>query len=1060
MEKRLYNFFYKTKGAVAVFMVIILVPLVTTCCLFVDASRIKLARSVIQSSSDTALSTVLSGFDADLAEIYGMMASAQNNKEAINAAKEYFKKSMVSQGLDSAYADRFSNTLAGLMNGDDFSTVDDLLKISLDEGAEVKIEPATNGNLTNYTLLRSEIVEFMKYRGPIEGVTELFDTFINIKNDLNDSKEVSKLTEKENDYYEKQKALMEYLEDAYKDILNYNDCNFESVAKTGVNWDSAITKEKSTSLRDSMKKGSQNSKDYKNYNEFYVKDLCYYDANQSKLSVYSPPTIKIAGKTNAPVKKYGANNLKQGLESLQSKIETFGVRKAYVTNAANILNKQGSYKPGAWMRSQVYWKTDKESQFLSVYNGSNTGSIAYKYDLLAKAQVPPADLEATEILPVPKLKKSSNGLGDKENQTYGDCLKSYRDFLLGTNGIYPRGSVYSEYNTYVSGLKSVSKKYVEQFTGEKNDINAGTKRIGNYLAKAESGLDSTQNYLESAMSNLKKAKSAFEELETAKTEWKTQYDNADIKNANTKNEMKKHYDEAVKQLQDLNIKKESITKFRDRVSNTKSMLKTLENAIGSYKYGSKKISSILKYDTFKSAAGINASNIPEAETELNNYVNTTFNNKMSYPDVSKIGITNKNQPNFNASDNVTADVALYKWMQKKFVDKNGRKIDPRNPSDDRKKNEDKFNAEDENEDGKTDKVNLDGSDCSTTQLSKIPNKPSGGAATDSGIDPKSKDKKNNISNMSSGVSSLFKDMGDSLANLRDDMYVLLYITNMFSYDTFTKEKNYEKSKNNGQEGRFARCTLTNVEINTANNYSFGNEIEYIIYGKSNESNKKASYGTIYAIRYALDLVYALTHFWSGTNATAVAIETTASGIAAATCGVIPEPLTKIIMILALTALEANSDIDILKTGYPLAVVKSPDVWRYSLDLSVNSGDSSKPTASVGKSLKNMQSANEQQDIKLQYSGYLKLILLMKLLTNDKPIIMRTADVIQANMQKQGSKNFLMSKAVVYYKLEVNCRSSILMLTLPVVNQTMSEVNGKKTEIKPFNKFTVTTYRGY
>ncbi len=52
------QFFQKTKGSVTIFLVIILVPVIAVCTIFVDASRIKLAQGMAQSSADLALNTV------------------------------------------------------------------------------------------------------------------------------------------------------------------------------------------------------------------------------------------------------------------------------------------------------------------------------------------------------------------------------------------------------------------------------------------------------------------------------------------------------------------------------------------------------------------------------------------------------------------------------------------------------------------------------------------------------------------------------------------------------------------------------------------------------------------------------------------------------------------------------------------------------------------------------------------------------------------------------------------------------------------------------------------
>ena len=52
--------FYKNNGAISVFLVLILVPIITVSSVFVDASRLRMAESVAVSAADLTLENVLS----------------------------------------------------------------------------------------------------------------------------------------------------------------------------------------------------------------------------------------------------------------------------------------------------------------------------------------------------------------------------------------------------------------------------------------------------------------------------------------------------------------------------------------------------------------------------------------------------------------------------------------------------------------------------------------------------------------------------------------------------------------------------------------------------------------------------------------------------------------------------------------------------------------------------------------------------------------------------------------------------------------------------------------
>ena len=83
--------FRKRNGSVSVFLTIILVPVIVISCLFVDASRTKLASSVVSSAGDLTLNTVLTQYDGILNDYYGLMASSQTIDEFLSHADEYFQ---------------------------------------------------------------------------------------------------------------------------------------------------------------------------------------------------------------------------------------------------------------------------------------------------------------------------------------------------------------------------------------------------------------------------------------------------------------------------------------------------------------------------------------------------------------------------------------------------------------------------------------------------------------------------------------------------------------------------------------------------------------------------------------------------------------------------------------------------------------------------------------------------------------------------------------------------------------------------------------------------------
>lgn len=98
-------------------------------------------------------------------------------------------------------------------------------------------------------------------------------------------------------------------------------------------------------------------------------------------------------------------------------------------------------------------------------------------------------------------------------------------------------------------------------------------------------------------------------------------------------------------------------------------------------------------------------------------------------------------------------------------------------------------------------------------------------------------------------------------------------------------------------------------MNTTNNYAYGKEVEYIIYGGSNSSNLTKAYGSIYGIRFGFNVIYAFMD--SSIRDTAFAI---ATPISAATLGVIPAPLIQAAIIIGIACCESALDLQDLKTA--------------------------------------------------------------------------------------------------------------------------------------------------
>ena len=75
------NFYRKNRGAVSVFLILVLVPCIVISSIFVDLSRVHLSKTTAESAADLALNTLLTNYDAELSEYYGLIGSCQDLTE-------------------------------------------------------------------------------------------------------------------------------------------------------------------------------------------------------------------------------------------------------------------------------------------------------------------------------------------------------------------------------------------------------------------------------------------------------------------------------------------------------------------------------------------------------------------------------------------------------------------------------------------------------------------------------------------------------------------------------------------------------------------------------------------------------------------------------------------------------------------------------------------------------------------------------------------------------------------------------------------------------------------
>lgn len=163
----MFQFCRRCRGAISVFLTLILIPTFIFSGVLIDGSRILGAKNLISGAGDLAMNAALSNYNAELNSTYGLLAMADTPEKVDAVLQDFFEASLNASGISE---EDFAKSLIYLqLVGDSFQAT------GVDKTQIYQTE-----------VLRQEILEYMKYRAPV--------TFVNreILSRLEDLKEAKK----------------------------------------------------------------------------------------------------------------------------------------------------------------------------------------------------------------------------------------------------------------------------------------------------------------------------------------------------------------------------------------------------------------------------------------------------------------------------------------------------------------------------------------------------------------------------------------------------------------------------------------------------------------------------------------------------------------------------------------------------------------------------------------------------------------------------------------------------------------------------------------------------
>ena len=902
------KFFSKTKGVVSVFLVIILVPMMVISALFVDASRVQLAGSVAASAGDLTLNTALTDYDSLLKDMYGLFATAQDTDDLYEKLEDYYKTCITSAGVSSTDADSYVNQIMsqlGLVA--DNKNTNDILNM---EVTDFTVSKRSDTSLANASILKDQVVNFMKYRAPI-------NTGLGFLSSLNSFTTLSKQTElvdKRTEYYKEQQTVMEAAQSAWKYINEYNKSGFVSDGDYFSNMKNNF---------------DEYENEYKNLAKKVIKDL-YDTQSYSGFTNYSyyigEENIKINDEEKEVAVFYTNSDKTSKLDTYDKLSDYSNEKKA---TAENIKGRLVDYY-------NSYNDLKKAENNLPEYNGNT-------YGLQFLVQINRKNLYENWVFAMKtlyeKYSKLKNAYENAATNASGKSVTEDYYTICDENSAHQLSYYYEKYMNQFDALSGVFNTTIAQYNstlqGYANNADTNTEATANRVTELynqingyRATIQNAKNNIELAIPYLNDVKNKIKSdgsLKQKESDWKSSASSSELKNTTM----------AKQDLAEINnlssyLKESDVDNLINRLNNIGSHLGDMLNEIDSYTFFNTPIGEISDYSTFtyilsQNIGDDNLKNVSTDSTDLENQANSWCNERFNIG--SSVDVSWENQSGTQA--NLIKDkLEFYSYLYTHFnvgeVSTSTEEKEENTSSDSGKAlyNSIKDKAKSDAESKATIPDAKSGNQIS--EQSDLPSSGSGGSETASASvtagDNAAKDTSKSLSSMFSGLAEKIVDMA---TELRDNLYFSEYVMGMFSYDTIEKE-------NEKQHPGTTVTSITNTSINSDNNFAYGSEIEYVIYGGSNSENLIKAYGSIYGIRLGFNLIYAFTS--SEIRETAFAM---ATPISAATLGVIPAPLIQAGIIIGLACCESGLDLSNLREGEKVPLFKNKETWQLSVSGLIN-----------------------------------------------------------------------------------------------------------------------------
>lgn len=691
-----------------------------------------------------------------------------------------------------------------------------------------------------------------------------------------------------------------------------------------------------------LKTVSLAKENYDNISKYLVYIKVLEDTSADKLNVNSNVILynEISNKSSEATENMG-EGLKEG-HTVTNEAYTHKGLEGVLSNVEYFKSNNIGLTSGCEMNDE---KTD--FNVISDHDGGFYGTMkSFVDDIKSQKSNINGELSEDNVIKVYQLKQTiNNWINNDDNKTYLANIWALKDYFYSCEGNDCKINEYFEnIEGFISDINDIANYTNNYANSYKDKVKSLAVEANKQIRLVFDDCTIMISKYEAIEKDLNAVISDIESAEEKGEKWKDKIDK--VTDKSSKQTMTSDYESEAQPL-----KKADVEALRDKVIIVnKEFYQDILDRIKSLKYCGNKLAE--KYDSSKvekadyekdfkkskimpdtvdsngMAAAINSAKANFESDTGNSF--KAFRRLLENDEFStKSGFTTKAQEE---------NQQFFEYLASNFEYKSGTEEEEKSEASDGGKEAliDKGKVTSAKENAKNDKtlsgdVSSDFLDAMVTNNSK--------SQQDIGVDPtdpegSSDDNVTDTADSMSGeeTTSFLKALGDIAATERDKLYLVEYMRNMFScyttnIDPDAGNPNVEEKKDKEVGSQYENKddfekTLSGIAISADNNYYYGGECEYILWGGNPKSAVNKTKASIFGIRFILNLIYAM----SAPDINALTFEW-ATVIAGWT--VFGVPIVQTVLKIALALAESAYDLNQLCLGKSVPLYKSSTTWAMS-----------------------------------------------------------------------------------------------------------------------------------